>query len=165
MSGILLLTRIDLDVLYPPFVDKLIALVGACQDKGAHYYAVCGTRTFSEQTKLYEQGRTAPGPRVTNAKAGESAHNFGLAVDFVRDGVLDRKGLQPDWKPESYTELGVEAAALGLEWGGHFKSFDGPHVQWPGYVTSEQLAPLRQVFENGGLTAVWKFLDKEQNHG
>lgn len=160
MSGILLLTRIDLDALYPPFVDKLIQLVGNCQDKGAHYYAVSGLRTYSEQTKLYEQGRSRPGPKVTNAQAGESAHNFGLAVDFVRDGVVDRRGLQPDWAPESYTTLGVEAAALGLEWGGHFKNFDGPHIQWPGFVTAAQMEPLRREYEAGGLSAVWAFLGK-----
>ena len=32
-------------------------------------------RTNERQNELYEQGRTTAGPRVTNAKAGESSHN------------------------------------------------------------------------------------------
>jgi peptidoglycan L-alanyl-D-glutamate endopeptidase CwlK len=163
MSGILLLTRIDLDALYPPFLERLISLIGGCQDKGAYYFAISGIRTYSEQETLYAQGRTKPGPRVTNARGGESAHNFGLAVDFCRDGVIDRRGLQPDWNPESYAVLGEVAVANGLEWGGAWARFpDFPHVQWPGFVTSAQLEPLRKVYEDGGLSAVWEFLDKDE---
>lgn len=40
-------------------------------------------RTFAEQEALYAQGRTKPGKVVTNAKAGMSYHNYGLAVDIV----------------------------------------------------------------------------------
>lgn len=35
-------------------------------------------RTFEEQTKIFNQK-----PKVTNAKAGQSYHNYGLAVDVV----------------------------------------------------------------------------------
>lgn len=160
MSGILLLSRIDFDSLYPPFLDRIITMIGECQDNGAHYFAVSGIRTYAEQTKLYEQGRTKPGPKVTNAQAGQSAHNFGLAIDFCRDGVLDRAGLQPDYRPESYKELGEAARNHGLEWGGGWKFADFPHVQWPGFITSAQLEPLRKAYENGGLTAAWAYLDK-----
>ena len=47
-------------------------------------------RTFKEQNDLFAQGRTklfdAKGNRlgiVTNAKGGQSYHNYGLAVDIV----------------------------------------------------------------------------------
>jgi len=160
MSGVLLLSRIDLEALYPPFFERLVAVIGDCQSKGAAYFAVSGMRTYSEQTALYEQGRSRPGQRVTSAKAGESAHNFGLAVDFCRDGVVSRAGLQPDWRPESYATLGVACAAHGLEWGGKWSAPDFPHVQWPGFVTATQLATLRAKYEAGGLSAVWESLDK-----
>lgn len=39
-------------------------------------------RTFEEQNALYAQGRTKPGPKVTDAKGGQSYHNYGLGVDF-----------------------------------------------------------------------------------
>lgn len=40
-------------------------------------------RTFAEQTALYQQGRTKPGQKVTNASAGMSFHNYGLAIDIA----------------------------------------------------------------------------------
>jgi peptidoglycan L-alanyl-D-glutamate endopeptidase CwlK len=42
-----------------------------------------GYRSKKEQNELYAQGRSKPGQVVTNAKAGQSYHNYGLAVDFV----------------------------------------------------------------------------------
>lgn len=47
-------------------------------------------RTYAEQNGLYAQGRTAPGKIVTQAKGGQSYHNFGLAVDIVL--VVDKDG-------------------------------------------------------------------------
>jgi len=41
---------------------------------------VQGLRTWAEQDALYAQGRTAPGKIVTNAKAGQSYHNYGRIV-------------------------------------------------------------------------------------
>jgi peptidoglycan L-alanyl-D-glutamate endopeptidase CwlK len=40
-------------------------------------------RTFAEQDGLYAQGRSKPGAIVTNAKGGQSYHNYGLAIDIV----------------------------------------------------------------------------------
>jgi peptidoglycan L-alanyl-D-glutamate endopeptidase CwlK len=41
------------------------------------------TRTNEEQNKLYSQGRTTKGIKVTNAKGGQSIHNYSLAFDIV----------------------------------------------------------------------------------
>jgi peptidoglycan L-alanyl-D-glutamate endopeptidase CwlK len=93
---------------------------------------------------------------VTNAPAGLSAHNYGLGVDFVR-----MVGVTPSWHEGDYATLGEEAAKVGLEWGGHWREPDRPHVQWPGYVTTQQLLPLRKVYlanPTGPLTAVFYFL-------
>ncbi len=44
---------------------------------------ISGTRThMQEQDALYARRRTAPGPRVTNARGGYSNHNFGIAWDI-----------------------------------------------------------------------------------
>lgn len=40
-------------------------------------------RSFAEQSIIYEQGRTRPGKIVTNAKPGQSIHNYRYAVDIV----------------------------------------------------------------------------------
>lgn len=157
MSG-LLFSRIDASVLYPPFFEKLQALLDdAFKNHSAAYWVISGYRSYAEQTKLYEQGRTVPGLIVTQAHAGESAHNFAIASDLCRDGYVDRAGLQPDWRPESYELLRELCPKHGLAWGGLFG--DRPHVGLPGYETLRQLEPLREAFEAGGLRAVFDVLD------
>lgn len=155
----LLLSRIDTSLLYPPFLERLQAVLDDALSQGAGYWVVSGFRGYSQQEELYAQGRTAKGPIVTNARGGQSAHNFGIAADLVRDGYLERVGLQPDYRPESYNLLGPLAGKHGLAWGGNWRFKDLPHVQWPGLATALQLEPLRQAFELGGLAAVWKFID------
>ena len=49
---------------------------------GYEYKAISGNRSWDEQAKLYAQGRTLPGKKVTNAGPGYSNHNFGIAVDM-----------------------------------------------------------------------------------
>jgi D-alanyl-D-alanine carboxypeptidase-like protein len=72
--------------------------------------------TAAEQDSLYARGRTAPGPRVTNARGGNSAHNYGLAFDVVimKDG-------KPVWETAAYDRLGAIGRGLGLTWGGDWK--------------------------------------------
>ena len=40
-------------------------------------------RSFDQQNEYYAQGRTAPGGIITNAKGGESPHQYGLAADIT----------------------------------------------------------------------------------
>lgn len=47
-------------------------------------------RTFAEQQAIYNQGRTIKGLVVSNAKAGQSLHNYGLAVDIAL--IVDTDG-------------------------------------------------------------------------
>lgn len=80
-----------------------------------------GLRTMERQTELYNQGRTTSGKIVTNAKAGESFHNYGVAFDVV----FTKAGYNGDWET-----LGKIGKALGLEWGGDFKGLvDKPHFE------------------------------------
>lgn len=80
-----------------------------------------GLRTNERQTELYRQGRETPGKIVTNAKAGESLHNYGVAFDVV----FVNTGYEGDWET-----LGKIGRALGLEWGGDFKGLvDKPHFE------------------------------------
>lgn len=151
--------RIDDTRLYGPFRERCVALFDAARDAGAVFFVTSGPRTYAEQTLLYAQGRTSPGVVVTQAQAGESAHNFGIAIDVCRDASPDIGGLQPDWQDESYEILGDLAREHGLVWGGDWGKPDRPHLQWPGFVTVEQLAPLRHAYETGGLAAAWAVLD------
>lgn len=160
------LERIDLDKLHPEFLGKLLEVLAACQARHAHYFATYGYRSFPEQARLYFQGRTLPGPRVTNAGPGLSLHNYGLAVDLVRDHDLVKVGLQPDWKKEGYAILAEEGAKLGLQVGVPGLG-DWGHVQLPKpeYYKKERdwMLALKHVHDSapkgGELKAVWAHLD------
>lgn len=108
----------------------------AAKPKGLDIRIICGTRTYDEQTALFNKR-----PRATNARAGQSFHNFGLAWDF---GVFQGKTYFGDH--DMYATAGKLAEkAPGIEWGGNWKSFpDQPHLQLGAYSTSAQ---ARRVFE------------------
>jgi peptidoglycan L-alanyl-D-glutamate endopeptidase CwlK len=114
-----------------------------CLEAGINVKIICGLRTYQEQDSLYAQGRTKSGPKVTNAPAGYSWHNFGVGWDFV---VFDAKG-QPQWESPLMEKCGMIAEALGLEWGGHWTGFqDTPHIQ---IKTGCTLADARQRVKEG----------------
>lgn len=94
-----------------------------------------GLRTFEEQNALYAQGRTKSGRKVTNAKGGQSYHNYGLAVDFCL--LINNKEVSwdinkdfdndkiPDW-----IEIKEVFKKYGYTWGGYFKTIkDYPHFE------------------------------------
>lgn len=131
-----------------PTTAKLVReLLRRLQGEGLNFKVTSGTRTWAEQTKLYAQGRTTAGPKVTNAKAGQSWHNFGVAVDLT---LFDKSGKRPKWDGAEYDRMGAIARELGLEWGGAWRKFkDRPHVQRPLGLT---LAEARKKYP-GGIVA------------
>lgn len=93
--------------------------------EGLTFKVTSARRTFAEQTALYAKGRTAPGPRVTNARAGQSWHNFGTAYDLTLFS-----GKNPVWDSKHYDTAGRIGEELGLEWGGRWtRLVDRPHFQ------------------------------------
>lgn len=82
-------------------------------------------RSCEEQNKLYAQGRTTPGNIVTNAKCGESLHNYRCAFD-----VAFEVGGSVTWDGP-WDMCGEIGKALGFEWGGDWEGFqDRPHFQY-----------------------------------
>jgi peptidoglycan L-alanyl-D-glutamate endopeptidase CwlK len=69
--------------LHPLVADKARQLVKLAAADGIEILVTSTLRTFEEQAELFAIGRTKTGNKVTNAKAGESWHNFGLAFDVV----------------------------------------------------------------------------------
>lgn len=120
---------------------KLEAFLGAAEQAmakhGVRVEVLSGTRTWAAQSALYAQGRSKPGPIVTNAKAGSSWHQYGLAIDLglFRGGVyLDEA--EPKLAAKLYAELGKIAAGMDIEWAGTWRSFpEGPHFQWTAGLT------------------------------
>ena len=86
-------------------------------------------RSVEEQNRLYAQR-----PKVTNAKGGQSIHNYGLAFDIAILLDKDNNGTfeSIDWNISSpYFKLVVDYfKTKGYEWGGDWKNFkDYPHFQ------------------------------------
>jgi peptidoglycan LD-endopeptidase CwlK len=126
------------------------ALVQKAASNGIIIKVISGHRTYSEQDTLYAQGRTKPGPKVTNAKGGYSNHNFGIAFDI---GVFSGNSYLPD--SPKYKAVGVLGMDLGLDWGGNWTTIvDQPHFQlrptWANsMVEKDVLAELRTRAANG----------------
>lgn len=112
-----------------------------------------GLRSWNEQQALYDQGRTAPGKIVTNAKPGTSWHNYGMAVDVV---PMDRL---PDWNINhpNWQTIHSAAKALGFVCGADFRTFpDWPHLQLTGRFPDSPDDEVRLIFKCGGMEEVWK---------
>ncbi|MCB4362795.1 M15 family metallopeptidase [Hydrogenophaga taeniospiralis] len=130
------------------------ALVQKAAASGIQIKVISGTRSFAEQDALFAKGRTAPGPKVTNARGGHSNHNFGIAFDI---GVFSGNKYLPE--SPKYKAVGVLGMELGLEWGGNWSTIvDQPHYQlrpaWAqGLSEREMLASLRDHLARG--TAVF----------
>lgn len=138
--------------LHPIVAVRGHSMLELCAHDGLSLLVTQAVRTWEEQDALYAQGRTAPGKIVTNAKGGESFHNFGLAFDIV---VLDAIG-KADWnvEHEGWARAAKLGKSAGLEWGGDWTGFkDMPHFQYTGGLTIKQCQAL--YAGGGGLPAVW----------
>lgn len=119
----------NLNTLHPKLRDTAIKAWEEAQSAmpdNTKIVVVQGLRTFEESDKLYAQGRTTPGAIVTNAKAGQSYHNYGLAFDFamVTNGKDDYV-VGPHWM--KVVEI---MKKYGMAWGGDFNTIeDNPHFE------------------------------------
>lgn len=107
-----------------------------CQAAGLDILITCTWRSAAEQDQLYAQGRHGqPGPIVTYARGGQSAHNFtikGLPAARAFDIVPLVAG-KPMWdcKHPAWQQAGRIGTELGLNWYGkptaRFREF--PHFE------------------------------------
>ena len=142
----------------PELANRVRAAADALAANNTFLLVVSGLRTAQEQDALYAQGRTAPGHIVTNARAGQSMHNYGLAVDIVP--FLQGEAGTLNWSPNT-PQFRAMVAALesnDLVWGGSWKSFpDDDHFQMPGIPASP--TPKMQADYGTGmpaaLRAIW----------
>lgn len=140
-----------------PYVQQLAEdFIAKCNEEGINLLVTSTYRDFESQAVLFAQGRTTPGAKVTNAKPGQSFHNYKCALDVVPlshgKPVWDTTGSNAQiWM--RIGELGKEA---GLEWAGDWKSFkEFPHFQYTGglklsdFQAGKTLDDVLELVEDG----------------
>jgi peptidoglycan L-alanyl-D-glutamate endopeptidase CwlK len=127
-----------INFLHPEVVSEVIQILKECEASltGRAFLRIThGLRTMAEQAELYAIGRTKPGKKVTNAKAGQSVHNYGFAVDIclIIDGKEASWDTKKDWdgdKVSDWDEVVKIFAKYGWSWGGSWTTFkDMPHFE------------------------------------
>lgn len=100
-------------------------------------------RSFAEQNALYAKGRTTPGSIVTNARGGQSNHNYGVAVDlciYPKD-FSAIKFLEPS--DPKMKKIVAAMKKRKFKWGGDWTSFrDYPHFELYDRVRGEKKPSL-----------------------
>jgi peptidoglycan L-alanyl-D-glutamate endopeptidase CwlK len=126
----------NIDDLHPTVQKKCLDHIHACKQAGIDLLVTSTYRDGESQNELYAQGRTKPGRIVTNAKAGQSFHNWKVAYD-----VVPLRFGKPVWGTsgkdlELWQKVGELGKAQGLEWAGDWKRFkEFPHFQFTGGLT------------------------------
>ena len=109
------------DGLQPDFKEKVIRWYEECREEGIKILVYCGYRSNEDQEKLYKQGRSTKGKKITNARAGQSFHNYGRAIDFV-----PVKSGESSWDD---TASYIKAQRIGKEFGLRAISWELPHLE------------------------------------
>lgn len=107
------------------FSQVILKLFASMERRGYPMALLEGYRSPERQEMLADKG-----PSVTNARAYQSKHQYGLAADIapIRNGKLVISERDP-WAATAYQVLGEEAEALGLTWGGRWAMRDLGHVE------------------------------------
>lgn len=148
-------TKKNIKSLDPKVQFVFIKLMQIAKAKGQQYggpkcevKGISGFRSFEEQQKLYNQGRTTKGPIVTYVKT--SMHNMGLALDmgiFISGKYMDAVDSKFVYKIYKSIATEAEVQDLPIKWGGNFKGFcDSPHFE---YVTGLTMAQMKERLKAG----------------
>ncbi len=144
----------SLNDLTPATKAKAEALIAQAAARGITLKVTSTYRDAEYQDSLYAKGRTAPGQKVTNLSGNKSIHTSRQAFDVVPivNGKADygTTGASAD----RWATVGQIGQALGLEWGGAWKSFkDLPHFQMPGAKPGVAAPPAIAAQPPGGNVA------------
>ncbi|WP_370660976.1 M15 family metallopeptidase [Massilia cavernae] len=113
-------------LLHPDFNQRLLMAFKIMKEKHGYEMALLeGYRSPARQDLLAGMGN-----QVTNARAFQSRHQYGLAADcaFWRDGKLVITETDP-WAMRGYRLYGEVAESLGLTWGGRWTMMDFGHTE------------------------------------
>jgi len=109
--------------LIPPAQEVMNRMLEIAYANGLNMQCHSGYRSPEDQDKLYALGRSEAGKIVTNAKGGQSTHNYRLAGDFH---FVDKKG-DIVWDEKLYKKIWTLIKPIlepkGLRWAGNWKKF------------------------------------------
>lgn len=114
------------DLMDPEFVQRVLTVFKIMKDEHGYDMALLeGYRSPARQDMLAKQGS-----HVSNARAFQSYHQYGLAADcaFLKDGKLVISEKDP-WAMQGYRLYGQVAESLGLTWGGRWTMMDFGHTE------------------------------------
>lgn len=101
--------------------------INRCKEQGIDVIITSTYRDTESQNALYAQGRTTAGKIVTNAKGGQSFHNWKVAFDFCP--IVNGKAQWSD--ADLFTKCGEIGEGVGLEWAGRWSKFkETAHLQY-----------------------------------
>lgn len=133
----------DRTQLHPKLQTIAAELERRCKEAGLPLLITDCRRTQAEQAALYAKGRTAPGGVVTNVQYPNSAHNWGVAIDFCRNV----RGREYDDSDGFFRKVGEIGESLGLTWGGRWKNFvDKPHLELAEFMPNSSTSWLRKTY-------------------
>ena len=116
----------DWELMDAEFTQRLLMVFKIMKEQHGYDMAILeGYRSPERQDALARMGG-----HVTNARAGQSWHQHGLAADcaFVRNGKLVISEKDP-WAMRGYELYGQVAESVGLTWGGRWKMMDFGHTE------------------------------------
>jgi len=123
----------SLSDLNPKVAAMCSEFINQCKAKNIDVIITSTYRDTESQNALYAQGRTTAGKIVTNAKGGQSFHNWKVAFDFCP--IVNGKCQWAD--TDLFTQCGHIAEGIGLEWAGRWsgKFKELAHCQYTNGLT------------------------------
>lgn len=137
----------DYASLAPFFAEKLRIAIQECNESGLNVALFEALRSPDRQDWLFGQGRTREGNKVTNARAYQSWHQYGLAADLCfkeAGGWVWRKNAPWDKVHAIFHKHGFETL-----------KFEQAHVQITGGML---VSKAMRIAQKDGLLALWSIV-------
>lgn len=122
-----------INTLRPILIPSAMRVFERCIKAKIPIYITWGMRTGEEQDLMYRFGRTIPGQCITTRRAGFSAHNYGLALDYCllfENTLLSWEDVYPRfyWR-RKWLKVAAFFEEEGWDSGWRRHSFEPSHVE------------------------------------
>lgn len=133
MTAFLDVSMQRINTLNPKLIAPATRVFERCVKNKIPIYIVWGSRTLEQQDLLFRYGRTIPGRILTTRRAGYSAHNYGLALDFCLLFNTEMLSWEDVYAREYWRNKWLKVVRYfeeeGWESGWRWPSFEPGHVQ------------------------------------